>query len=72
MIDNNMGLEKESQYGYTAREGSCKLQKSKELIFLQSWKAIGQDEDQMAQVCLFFSEALHQIVNRPNVFFPQS
>jgi len=48
LIDNSMGLELESAYGYEARDGTCHAKKSEEKVFLKSWVAIGSSEDQMA------------------------
>eukprot|EP00392_Amoebophrya_sp_AT5.2_P016333 g16593.t1 len=48
LIDNGMGLELESAYGYEARDGTCHAKKTLEKVFLKSWVAIGSSEDQMA------------------------
>jgi C1A family cysteine protease len=48
LISNNVGLELESDYDYTARDGTCAADKSKEVVFLDSWKAISTDEDEIA------------------------
>jgi len=48
LIAENMGLELESDYGYTASEGSCHAKKSLERVFLQNWVAVSTQEDEMA------------------------
>jgi cathepsin F len=51
MIKNGMGLEPESDYTYHSgtdgEAGKCKAEKSKETIFLHSWKSISSNEDQI-------------------------
>merc|ERR1712146_64637 len=44
MIQNNIGLELESAYPYTARNGQCKAKKASEKNFVK----ISTDEDQIA------------------------
>lgn len=48
LISNDMGLETEKAYSYTAENGSCHAKKSLEKVFLSSWVAISSQEDQMA------------------------
>jgi cathepsin F len=48
LIANKTGLEAETTYSYTGRDGSCKAQKADELVFISSWKQIPSDEAQMA------------------------
>lgn len=48
MIANKMGLDTESKYPYTAKDGTCHVQKADEQVFISSWKQIASDEDQMA------------------------
>jgi len=49
LIANKTGLELESKYPYTGRDGpACKAQRSDELVFISSWKQIPSDEAQMA------------------------
>lgn len=48
MIESKMGLELESDYPYTARDGKCKLKKAEEKVFIQNWTPISKDEDQIA------------------------
>jgi cathepsin F len=48
LIANKTGLEAESKYPYSGRDGTCQAQKSDELIFISSWKQIASDESQMA------------------------
>lgn len=48
MIENKIGLELESQYPYTAHDGSCKAAQAKEKVFISNWTAISTDEDQIA------------------------
>merc|ERR1712190_278156 len=48
MIQNNIGLETEAAYPYTAQNGKCQASSSKEVAFIGGWKAISTDEDQIA------------------------
>merc|ERR1711972_1004795 len=48
LISTKTGLEAESKYPYTARDGTCRAQKADELVFLSSWKQISTDENQIA------------------------
>jgi len=51
MLSNNQGLETESDYSYTAGggiTGTCKVDQSKERIFLSNYQSISQDEDEIA------------------------
>jgi len=48
LISENMGLELESVYPYTADEGTCHAKKSLEKVYLRSWLPIGSSEDDMA------------------------
>jgi cathepsin F len=48
MISKGMGLESESKYPYTARDGTCQASKGDELVFISAWKQIASDEAQMA------------------------
>merc|ERR1719326_1209043 len=48
MIANKIGLELESAYPYTAKNGKCASQKAKEQVFIAGWKAISTNEDQIA------------------------
>jgi len=48
MIANKTGLDAESKYPYTARDGACHVQRADELVFISGWKQIASDEDQMA------------------------
>merc|ERR1719469_1303592 len=48
MIAHNMGLESESDYRYTGRDGTCTLQADKEIAFVGDWTDLSQDEDQIA------------------------
>ncbi|CAD7971897.1 unnamed protein product [Amoebophrya sp. A120] len=48
MIDNDLGLELESAYGYEAHDSKCRAKKGLEKVYLKSWVAIGSNEDQMA------------------------
>jgi len=48
MIRNHMGLEGESDYAYTAKDGTCSLDKSKERVFVSDWKQISTNEDEIA------------------------
>lgn len=52
LIDNKMGLELESDYTYTARDGSCQAKASLEKVFIASWKQISSDEDTIAQALM--------------------
>jgi cathepsin F len=46
---NNLGEEAESDYSYTARDGSCQAAKSSEKVFVSAWAVVdGTDEDQLA------------------------
>jgi cathepsin F len=48
LISSKTGLELESQYPYTGRNGACSLAKAKEAVSISSWKQVSTDEDQMA------------------------
>jgi len=48
MISTRTGLELESKYPYTARDGTCSAQKANELVFISAWKQISTDEKQIA------------------------
>lgn len=48
MIDNNFGLELESEYPYTASKGSCHATVDKEKAFVGEWTDLSQDEDDLA------------------------
>lgn len=48
MIQNKLGLETESAYPYTAKNGHCQAEKSKEQVFITGQKGISKDEDQIA------------------------
>jgi cathepsin F len=48
MISNSMGLEGESAYPYTAKDGSCHDSKSQEQAFITAWQQISTDETQIA------------------------
>lgn len=48
MISDNMGLELESAYGYTAQDGACQAKKSLEKVFLSSWVPVSQSETDIA------------------------
>lgn len=52
LIDNKMGLELESDYGYHAVDGTCKAKASLESVFLQSFVKIGQDEGDIASALM--------------------
>merc|ERR1711918_151388 len=43
-----MGLEGESAYPYTAKDGSCHDSKSQEQAFITAWQQISTDETQIA------------------------
>lgn len=48
MINHKMGLELESAYPYTARNGNCKASAGKEKAFISSWKQISTNVQQIA------------------------
>jgi cathepsin F len=48
MIQNKIGLEQETAYPYTARDGTCKASASMEKAFIGSFLKISTDEDQIA------------------------
>eukprot|EP00930_Biecheleria_cincta_P071237 TRINITY_DN58751_c0_g1_i1.p1 TRINITY_DN58751_c0_g1~~TRINITY_DN58751_c0_g1_i1.p1 ORF type:complete len:475 (-),score=113.42 TRINITY_DN58751_c0_g1_i1:169-1593(-) len=48
MIKNGLGLEPESAYPYTGRDGACTVKQAKEVAFIKGFKQISTDEDQMA------------------------
>jgi len=48
MITENRGLELESDYPYTARDGTCKESSSSEVAFITAWKKFSRDEDEIA------------------------
>lgn len=48
LISSKSGLESESDYPYTAKDGQCKAKAAAEKAFVGSWKQISTDEDQIA------------------------
>jgi C1A family cysteine protease len=56
MAKNAVGFELESDYPYTAADGTCKAKSSLEKVFLDKasngYKAISQDEDEIAQALM--------------------
>lgn len=44
LIANNMGLELESNYPYSAVDGRCKVQRSLERVYISAWVPISQSE----------------------------
>lgn len=48
LLANKTGLEPESNYPYSGRDGTCQAKKADETIFISSWKQIASDENQMA------------------------
>merc|ERR1719198_45638 len=48
MIDNGMGLEGESAYPYTAKDGTCKASQAQEKAFITAWHQTSTDETQIA------------------------
>jgi len=48
MIQNKIGLEQETAYPYTARDGTCKASASMEKAFIGGFVKISTDEDQIA------------------------
>lgn len=48
MIDQGMGLEKESAYPYTAADGTCTKVSSQYKAFITAWHQISTDETQIA------------------------
>lgn len=52
LIGENMGLELESEYPYTAADGTCHAKKSLEKVYLSSWLPISSSEDSMAQAVM--------------------
>ena len=49
MKAKNVGLELESDYQYTARDDTCSQTQAKEKVFVDGYKTISTDEDQIAQ-----------------------
>jgi len=41
------GLQKDSDYKYTARDGKCKFDKKKVAVQIKSWEAVSEDEEQI-------------------------
>lgn len=48
MIQNNIGLELETDYPYVAKNGACKAAQTREKVFISNWTKISTDEDQIA------------------------
>jgi cathepsin F len=48
MIDQNLGLELESEYPYSGRNGNCKATASAEKAFVGEWTDLSIDEDDIA------------------------
>jgi len=49
LIKSSSGIELENVYpAYSATNGNCRAEKSKEVVFLECWMPISQDEDQIA------------------------
>merc|ERR1712232_578482 len=44
MIQQNLGLELESSYAYTGRDGTCKATAAAEKAFISGWQPISTDE----------------------------
>jgi len=52
MIQQKLGLELESSYAYTGRDGTCRAQASAEKAFIGGWQAISKDENQIASALM--------------------
>lgn len=48
MLMQGMGLERESDYAYEAVDDSCRAKQSKEIVYIDDWTSISEDEDQIA------------------------
>merc|ERR1712139_651541 len=48
MIQAKIGLELETDYPYTAKDGTCKAKQSSEKAFIKDWVQISTNEDQIA------------------------
>mmetsp|Transcript_82759 Transcript_82759/g.268018 ORF Transcript_82759/g.268018 Transcript_82759/m.268018 type:complete len:343 (+) Transcript_82759:69-1097(+) len=69
MIQNNIGLEPEQAYPYSARNGQCQAAKSKEVAFISGWKAISTDEDQIAAALMQYGPLAIGINAGPMQFY---
>jgi len=69
MIQNKIGLETESAYPYTARNGQCKASTSSEVAFIGGWKAISTDEDQIAAALMQYGPLAIGINAGPMQFY---
>merc|ERR1712232_975693 len=48
MIKNNIGLELETAYPYSGKNGQCNSVAANEQVFIKNWVAVSTDEDQIA------------------------
>jgi C1A family cysteine protease len=69
MIDNNMGLELESDYSYHAEDGACKAQQSLEKVFVSSYVQISQNEDNIATALMKYGPLSIGINATPMQFY---
>jgi len=69
MIQNNIGLELEKAYPYTARNGQCQASSSQEVSFIGGWKAISTDEDQIAAALMKYGPLAIGINAGPMQFY---
>merc|ERR1712110_998850 len=69
MIQNNIGLETESDYPFTARNGQCHATSSKEKAFIKDWVTISQDEDQIAAALMKYGPLAIGINAGPMQFY---
>lgn len=48
MIQNKIGLELETAYAYTGKDGTCKAVAGDEKVFITNWVQVSENEDEIA------------------------
>jgi len=69
MIDQNLGLELESEYPYSGRDGTCKADAAKEQAFVGEWTDLSQDEDEIAAALMQYGPLALGINASPMQFY---
>jgi cathepsin F len=69
MIDQNLGLELESEYPYTGRDGTCHATADKEKAFVGEWTDLSTDEDEIAAALMQYGPLALGINAGPMQFY---